>query len=253
MKSNQEQLWQAYIDGELSAAECADFETTLSEDERRLLAADMRLERGIAEKLAEPVSCPDDLWARTRAQIESEEQRPENVVALSSNRRWMWWGATLAAAASLAFFLSSVIAPMRPASSPSIAMAAASVADLEARSETGPSLAAMWEYVRACGMDIDASSLDELTSGAHPMKAIGAATSHPNDEDVVEMFFECCGHPIKVLLAERGSAAAMMIGEAVGNENDIQATRTVGRYLIAIVAEHPGEPLTSLVADDGSH
>ena len=48
---NREQLWQAYLDGELSACEAAQFETTLSEAERRRLAAELRFDRALADRL----------------------------------------------------------------------------------------------------------------------------------------------------------------------------------------------------------
>ena len=67
MDNNQEQVWQAYIDGELSATEMAGFEASLSPEEQERLTSDIQFVRGLSERLSEDAACPCDVWERTKA------------------------------------------------------------------------------------------------------------------------------------------------------------------------------------------
>ena len=102
MDGKKERLWQAYLDGELSTGESAEFEQSLSPSEREGLASEMRFERALAERLGENAHCPDEVWERTKALVAGAEAP---ALAQSSRRRWYWGVATLAAA-SIAFVLS---------------------------------------------------------------------------------------------------------------------------------------------------
>ena len=108
MKKDTEQYWQAYLDGELSASEAADFEASLTDAQREQLAVDMHVERVLAEHLGRDAECPDEVWERTKARVArlSETGTPH----AAGHRRWYWGAATLAAAAAIAFVI-SIIAP----------------------------------------------------------------------------------------------------------------------------------------------
>lgn len=58
MKKNLDMMRQAYLDGELSASEASEFEATLDAAERERLAAEVRFENGLAERLAQDAKCP---------------------------------------------------------------------------------------------------------------------------------------------------------------------------------------------------
>ena len=247
MKRLREQMWEAYLDGELLASEAAEFEASLSDMDRRRIAADMSFERALAERLSENAACPDEVWERTRALVK-QHQRPAPF-SITRRRRWYWGVATLAAAASVAFVL-SLFTPGGPVpDSSSVILAASSTAELSARSEIEPGRESAQRYLDSKGVDLE---LDEsrahevLNERHHSLEVLGARHEFLNGEPVTEVFFGCCGHPVKLLLAERHSAAAREISLAAAQDSDIQATRNVGDYFTAVVTEHSAHGLLDI-------
>ena len=252
MKNNTEQYWQAYLDGELSASEAADFEASLTDAQREQLAVDMRVERVIAEHLARDAECPDGVWERTKARIARLNEM--NAPRVSSRRRWYWRAATLAAVAALAFVI-SVVAPTggSPETS-SVIFAASSVEELVATSEAEPGSDAAERYIRdkGVGLQLEEDSFLETMRGRHyDVHIIGARQELHNGEPVTEILIECCGRPIKVLLARLDSKAASEIGLAAARaqEGNVQATRVVGGYLVAVVSRHQTHGLLDLISE----
>ena len=96
--------WQAYLDGELSASEAADFEANLDDRERQLLASEMSFESAFAEKLGMDATCPDQVWENTRALIEAKRAPRRSM------KRLYYGAATFAAAASIAFMIAPCLA-----------------------------------------------------------------------------------------------------------------------------------------------
>lgn len=243
MNESRAQLFQAYLDGELSTGEAAEFETTLSESDRERLTAEMRFEGALADKLSEHVECSDDLWKRTLEKIKQSDTDTVEKTPLSlhpmPHRRWYIGAASLVAAACLAFVL-SVYAPVRPSATSSVVLAAQSVEELIARTEVTPELENVQDYIRKNAIDLDIQELGNMQrNNHHTFSILGADTEVLNGENVVEILVECCEYPVKLLLAERNSQAAHEIGLAIGRDSDIQATRNVGKYLTAIVGTHP--------------
>ena len=79
-EQNFEDLWNAYIDGELSASEASEFEASLSDEDRALLAGEMQFENALADRLRQDSDCPADVWARVKAQV----TEPSNVTPFSA-------------------------------------------------------------------------------------------------------------------------------------------------------------------------
>lgn len=249
MSINREHLWQAYLDGELTVIEMSEFEASLNEDERERLAGEMRFEGGLAERLSQDVKCPDEVWERTKALLTGQQE--ERVPAF---RRWYWGMATLATAATLAFMI-SLYGPVNPDASPAFVLAAETVADLAATSETDADPDAVRAYLASHDIELELKPMESLVMASthRHLGMIGARTHEISDELVVEMLFECCGRPVKVMMASQGSDVAMLIGLASANGNgEIQATRTVGHYLTAVVSDHPVHGLLDIFAD-GHH
>lgn len=246
MSINREHLWQAYLDGELTVIEMSEFEASLNEDEREQLAAEMRFEGGLAERLSQDVKCPDEVWERTKALLTG--QKEEYVPTF---RRWYWGMATLATAAALAFMISLYVPVKQDASFP-LLLAAETVADLAATSETDANSESVQAYLASHDIELELNSMESLAMASthHHMAVIGARTIKVNNEPVVEMLFGCCGHPVKVMMASQGSDAAILIGLASANGNgEVQATRSVGHYLTAVVSDHPAPGLLDIFAD----
>lgn len=250
MAQHREHLWQAYIDGELSAAEASEFEESLTPDERELLAADVCFERRLGEKLSHPLGIPEDIWQRTLSKVEAA-QAAESPAKPRGIGRWTWGAMTLAAAAVIAFLITGSLTDYRVLGPPSIVMAAADVQALEAQAETAPTLDALRAFLDDAGVDVDvALDLDNLYAvhaQGHSMRFLGAGSENFGGERVIEMYFDCCHEPAKVLIAERGSPAAAAITNAFGNAGHVQALRDTGDYVVAVVGKHQAHDLIDTV------
>lgn len=250
MAQHSEHLWQAYIDGQLSAAEASEFEESLTPGERELLAADAGFERRLGEKLSQPLGIPEDIWQRTLAKVEASREA-ESPAPARRMGRWAWGIATLATAAMMAFLISGQLAQQNTFGTPSIVLAAADVETLQARAETEATLDALQVFLQERGVDVDVA-LDlnnhyAVRTQGHSVRFLGAGAEPFGDEQVVEMYFDCCHEPAKVLIAPRGSAAAAAITKAFGNAGDVQAIRDAGDYLIAVVGLHQAHDLLDTV------
>ena len=241
MSKDKAKFWQAYLDGELSMSEAAAFEAELDDEERRLLASEMRFESALADKLSQNAACPGQVWDRTRALIEAQRMPRRSM------RRWYYGAATFAAAASIAFMI-SVFAPVDSSPSSAVVMAAQSVAELAATSETPADRESVHRYLLAHGVQLDLREPMSLyMAGAHPhIELVGARTEMANGEQIVEMLFSCCDKPVKVLMVEQGSKAALDIGQATGAGHQVRATRLVGNYLTVVVSNHSAHGLLDI-------
>lgn len=246
MKKNREMMRQAYLDGELSVSEVSEFEATLDEAERERLAAEVHLENGLAERLAQDAKCPDDVWERTKALV-AEQHAPARPARL---RRWYWGAATLAAA-SVAFFVANN-APT-PAAPSAIVMAAESVEDLAATAECDASREVVQAYLHDHDVELKIGEIEKVAKGSmmkhYGIEILGARSEElPSGKRVVEILFGCCEYPVKVLMAEKGSDAAIEIGEAAGaqNKNHVLTTRTVDGYIAALVGRHQAHGLLDI-------
>ncbi|MCH7908585.1 MAG: hypothetical protein IIB38_03100 [Candidatus Hydrogenedentes bacterium] len=246
MSINREHLWQAYLDGELTVIEMSEFETSLDEDERERLAAEMRFEGGLAERLSQDVKCPDEVWERTKALLTGQQEAPA-----PSFRRWYWGMATLATAATLAFMI-SLFGAVNPDTASALVLAAETVEELAATSETDADVDSIRAYLADHDIELELNPVESLAiaSTHRHLEVIGVRTNEVNNEPVVEILFGCCGRPVKVMMAAQGSDVATLIGLVSANGNgEVQATRTVGHYLVAVVSDHPTHGLLDIFVD----
>ena len=252
MSLDREKMWQAYLDGELTVGETAEFEATLSSGERERLAGETQFEAGLAEVLSRDAVCPDEMWQRIQAQAKAA-RAPQNAIPM---RRW-YWGVTgsVAAAAVVAFFIAFALPtlfklPFDPTDSATL-VSASTVEELAALSETAPSLEAVQEYLEGHGIDLFLIRADDLGMAAihFDIDILGARVEEIDGQEVVSLLFGCCRRPVKVVIAMRGSDAAMLLGEAVGEaSSEVQSTRAVGhdRFLAAVVGHHKAVGLLDL-------
>lgn len=251
MNDNREHMWQAYIDGELTATEMARFEASLSIEEQQQLVSDTQFDRGLSERLAEDAACPDDVWERTKALLVEASASDETTVSFParSKPRSMFWGmATLAAAAGLAFVLSTFAPGGTGLNDMPIILEAATVDELAQKSQVDANPKAIEEFMHANDIDLDLLPESSMTMAAvhAPIKLVGAGIS--DNGEYIELYAGCCKEPVKILLVHRDSEAAKCIGQACGNGNDLQATRIVGDYLAAVVGKHPAHDILDIFA-----
>lgn len=241
---NREQLWQAYLDGELSACEAAQFEATLSEAEKRRLAAEMRFDRALADRLRQDANCPDEVWARARAKL-----APAEAPAAPGKIRRLAFTSAAIAAALLAVFVLPDLYPLGLSTGSAVIHAAGSVDELMAMSEIDPGMETAQHYLDEKGIDLALLEDCELFRGApgHPPgEILGVRQTKFAGTHVTEVLVDCCGRPVKFVLAPQGSRAARKLAIAATQPGDVQAARTVGDYEVAVVARHTAGRLMDL-------
>ncbi len=253
MTGDKHNLWQAYLDGELSVAETAEFEASLTEAERERLASEMRFENGMAERLSHNATCPIEVWKRTQAMLRecAAKEKAGAASGPSPFRRWYWGMATIAAAATIALVFAT-FAPVPRGDYSAIVMAAASVDELAEQSTQQGDKSIAEEFLRALNFDLHLNEESSLGMAAihHDIKVVGVHQSALEGDPVAEIFFGCCDYPVKIILAQKGSAAAKRIGLAAADGGQVQATRVIGDYVTAVVGKHPAYDLLDIFGDD---
>lgn len=250
MAQHKEHLWQAYIDGQLSAAEASEFEESLTPEERELLAADVCFERRLGERLSQPLGIPQDVWDRTLTKLDAAREA-ESPTPTRRVGAWLWGAVSLAAAAMIAFGILGHFPAGDALGPPSIVMAAEDVGALEAGAETEATVESVSAFLQARGIAVDLSlDLDGLYAvhaQGHRLRFLGAGSERFGTEDVAELYFDCCSSPEKVLIVKRDSEAAAALKRAFGRNGDVQAIRDAGDYLVAVVGVHPAHDLLDTV------
>lgn len=251
MKGNKDKLWQAYLDGELSVTEMAEFEETLGPDERAALAADRRFEAGLADALSRGAACPDDVWARTRALIvaKAEGGPPQR----SRARRW-YWGASMTAAAAIIAFAIAQFVPSDPSRLDSATVInAETVSEAMAMMETAPGVEQAQQFLRLHHVHLKFNAVDTLGLQMilhHDIEVLGAREERAGGQPVVSIYFACCLYPVKVVVAEEGSRGADALGRSAAQGGQVQAIRVFGRYVTAVVGKHHAHGLLDIFAND---
>lgn len=236
MATNHEKLVTAYLDGELSAAEAAELDKSLTPENKANLAGEIKLERAIGERLSRGAKCPDDLWQRTMAAVEERA----SVVEFKPRRKWMY--AATALAAMLALTMAGLLINYNSAPRASIlAMEKGTTIEmLQAQAELqGHDTDAVNAFLKEHGFNLAMITADVQIPGDHhtPRVLLGMRPATNRGEDVMELLFNCCGRPLKVVVAKKGGETAREIGDAMA-DGRIQSSRRVGDYVTALVGRH---------------
>lgn len=225
-----ENLWSAYLDGELTASESLEVDGGLTDDGRARLAAEMRFERLVAERLSVAPPCPDALWegAVARMRPPRAARRPFPV----------WRAGSLAAAFVVAFSFFLVLQTNNDAEFLAKAASINSLRD-QAQVTTRDEVQAL---LRRHGITLRLRSLEEAGIDHHQGFLVGAVATEHNGEPVVQLLYGCCGNPAKVIVARRGGAAAGCIAKGVASGR-VQACCATGDHVVAVVSPHPSAEL----------
>ncbi|MBX7259729.1 MAG: hypothetical protein K1Y02_25460 [Candidatus Hydrogenedentes bacterium] len=244
MSIGNDKVLSAYLDGELSASEASEFDRALSASEKQRLAGEVILERALADSLSKNAACPDAVWEQLCQTIQSQPQIAPNVV------RGPWrWNAVLAAAAVLVLTIAGIFATTGGERNDFLRMAERDVAQLKGTSAVDAvSLAAVNDYVHAHGYGIDIAAIQNSEVHHHRRELLGARESSYRGEKVMELLFDCCGKPLKVVVAPKNGGAARHIGDALAR-GEVQASRPVGEYVAAVVGQHKAVNLLDLVTE----
>ncbi len=244
MSTANDRMWSAYLDGELGASEASEFDRGLTVSEKRRMAGEVVLERALADVLGRGATCPDAVWTRLRETVQADA-KPEPQKAPST---WPSWGRMLAVAAVVVLTVAGLVVKTRSQHGDFVLMAEKSTEQLQQASRVrGNSLEDINEYVHENGFAFDVLPIDNDGSRHHWRELLGARESRYRGEKVMELFFDCCGKPLKVVVAPKNGAAARHIGEALAR-GELQASRPAGEYVTALVGRHRATALLDLVS-----
>lgn len=252
MDSQHEKLVTAYLDGELSAAEAAELDKSLTPGEKTNLSSEIRLERAIGERLSRGAVCPDEVWQRTLAAIEKQTSPVQRFAPRGS---WVY-GAT-ALAAMLALTAAGLFLNARLTNSgPSVLAIAKGTTVQMLQDETtfrNMDTESVNAYFKEHGFKVAMTNADVQIPGDHhtPRVLLGLRPVANHGDDVMELMFNCCDRPLKVVVAKMGSRTAREIGDLMA-EGKIQESRRVGGYVAALVGKHETHGLLEYLTDEVS-
>jgi anti-sigma factor RsiW len=238
-----EHMWSAYLDGELSASEAAEFDQSLTPHEKELLQSEVRFEGAMGEFLGRGGACPRDVWQRTVAAL----PKPAGGMPW-----WMptWQATVFLVAAALMVTLAGPLYRTYTATPEFLAVnetsRSAGVARLGIASDN---VSEVNEYLHSHGITLTLSTGPQLGNGRHVAKLMGASEELYKDERVTEVLYQCCGKPIKVVIAPKDGMAAKAVRKAI-ERNEIQDFRTIGGYVAVTVSRHPSSGLLDLLSED---
>lgn len=244
MKQHRALWWSAYIDGEMTVSEIADFLESLCEDDRRRLDAELRFERSLSALLAAKTECPDAAWSAARQRIAAEESKPERRYPLLFQHAWKF--AAVAVAVFLVVFLLQL---PHQAEIPDFLRAAPSVEALTATTQVSDDLDSVRDFLKDNNVKIWLKPLSsiELPAG-HATALRGARSTFYRGTKITELLYECCGQPLKIVFTENSAAARKMI-ETASRCGEVQAWREIGAYYAVLVGSHEARILLDLLED----
>ncbi|MCC6491278.1 MAG: hypothetical protein IT364_27560 [Candidatus Hydrogenedentes bacterium] len=243
MSTQRERMWSAYLDGELSASEAADFDQSLTAAEKEQFQAEVRLEGCLGEALSQGAACPEETWKRTRAAVQALNGQPARRVT-------PWWLGAYGVAAVLALTFAGVVyqayfatPSFLDCSEPS---ADSLVASLELKAD---SLGAVNDYLHSHGIALTLTSTHGKSGGRHSQELLGVCEEDYQGEPVAQLVYECCGKPVKVVIAPKEGQAAAAIRRAI-DANRVQEFRTIGDYLAVAVSNHYAHGLLDMLSEE---
>jgi len=245
MSKHDEHMRWAYLDGELSASEANDLDKELTDDERQRLAAEMRLESAVADKLREDAECPSDVWRRLQGEVWKTEMNEHR----RRNRLSRWAVPALAAAAGIIIAF-ALFFPTGPDDIPPfLSLAAASVSELAETSEIRGTDDEIEDYLRQAGLAIDLKGNGQVVSH-HQIELLGARLADYNGKPVARIQYMCCGQPIELVVARRDDPAGKAIVRAQENKSHQGPALGQGDFIFAALGDphHTDEVLNLMQA-----
>jgi len=234
MNTNDDKIWGAYLDGELSATEAAEFDAALTPRQRERVARELHFESALADRLTRSERCSAALWAAIVEQAESAD-RPARFRALGG---WWWVLSRTALVAAGLLIVSAVYFWETPPETgvPFLHIAEAHVDEFSQLAQTPATRDAMQQFLADHGLDLSLRPLESLGNGeAQDAVLLGARALQWHNESIVELLFECHDAPVKIVVVRRGTHAAKLMERAAGC-GEISDFRELGSYAMGLVS-----------------
>ncbi len=247
--NEKEALWMAYLDGQMTASESSAFDSSLTPEDRERLAAEMRLEAGLAERLCQCPACPEALWKRLELQMNNGAARRRRT------------SLTFAAAAAVALVIGTawfggIASGLFPGKYDNTVGA---VSGLAIPDETPEAFAAHAEtpapatreatekFLLDNNIHLAINDYHEVNpKSRHDVRLVGACKGNCPERTLYEVLFTCCGQPVKIVIAKKGTGGDKMIGKA-RKCGEIQDMVGMGEYTVAVVGKHPAPDLIDVI------
>ncbi len=243
----QDELWWACLDGEMTPAGAAQYDKTLSEDERRLMSAEMEMEHGLGRVLARPAPGADAAWLAAMAQVKAREEEARH----GASRRWrrMVLAVVPAAVAAVALVVFGAGYMRAEAPKPSfLSVGARDVVERTSAAQAQEVMATARTMLRGRDMHMAFDPGNSLQSEDAPYRLVSVRRDERAGEPVVEMVFMCGGKPAKVIITNGGGSVAHEIGRATARGAAL-ASRSVGDWLVTAVGVDTPDRLLSLIEE----
>ncbi len=236
MKSlpERDELWMAYLDGEMSAAEAAAFVASLGPAERLLTESETRLEAALAAKLSAGPTCPDEAWEQTLALLQAHAaprprrvERPLRLAAV----------AVVALAAWIAAFAMNRdgLFAADAATSPSLALNASTIEDMLASAEVRGGQAEVQAFLDQYRLPV--ALLGQGAASPSKKKSaqlLGAGLERYGAVDVPVIYAACCGKPVKIVFVHTCGGAKT--GHC--KDPDVVKSKRIGDFMAFVVTQH---------------
>lgn len=247
--TEQDKLFNAYIDGQLSTAETARFDESLSLAEKERLAAEIKIEAQISDLLCGDIPCPDALWRRTQLLLNNQATARSRLFGRLSRM------AIGAVAALLLFTVGSFVVNYSSPGNDLFVVNAATVDEFSAMATVKGTHQELCAYLASRGYGIALAEEKTIRSqSSHDIRLLGICPGDCKGEEVQQIYLDCCTFPTKIIIAPEGSEAAKILVQK-HKEGKVRDIRLVGGYVAVLIGSHPAPDALDflILRQDGPH
>ena len=244
---HRDETWWAYLDGEMTPAESAAFDQSLTAEERQRLERELLLECELGDVLSAPVPCPRGTWMAAKTAVKRSARKHRKRPG------WVRWGllAGLPVAALLVIGVLAVFPEQREPQPLFMTLSGKNVSDIAAHSQVADGVAGVRALMQQCALPIALDPADPLDGETTPYRLVGAREDSSHGEKIVQLFFDCDGQAAVLVIAKGAGWAADEIGKAIAKGDiRIRAARTFGNVVVAVAGANAPRDLIHVVNDD---
>jgi len=229
--------WMAYMDGQMSASESLEFERSLSPEDKKRMAEEVRLESEICDRLAGQECCPKALWNSLALKMTNQE--PQQRDHITGWQRWVVAAASIATVITTSFVVYQDMSA-EPAELSGLEISEDTLTEFASQIEVPGTREATQRFLDDHNLQLRMVGLDspELKTH-HPIKLVGACMGNCPKGELIEVRLTCCGKPIKLFIAKEGTGGARMIEKAI-KCGTVQASRVSDGVVTALVGDIHG-------------
>ena len=247
-----DQLWSAYLDGELSPSETLEYEQGLSANSKERFVAEQRVESALQEVLVDAPECPEGLWRELQTRLAAGDSMP--------TRRRLWKSVGLAVAAAVIFLL--VLVPVLTSRLPGEALdgmeliaRVVPVDEMEDVIQVGGDVAEVSRFLSDRGIALNVLPVETLSprdAGEHVTRLVGARELQVGSEIMIELMWNCCGEPVVMKIMQQGGLVAASLLKDVGARSIIGMGQAGGHW-VAIMGAHAEPGFITLIEPADPH